>query len=234
MISERLFASQFSNFWRSTLPNLEAVTRSMNLGYVRISEPVFSKASPSRRDLISEAGYFLFFESVRQPTEHVTVLRPRAVKCALEFLRSNVADFGTDSDELDQAEADEVDSLSGWLRNYFLAQGVSINGVVIPKYRGHGIIGSCKGDFEFSNTLVEMKYVDRKFRSHDLRQVIVYAALRYFENGGSYEAIKIVNPLLGIEFKTDVDELIYSASGSDTPEFFQKLSYAISSGEISH
>ncbi|MFD2053896.1 hypothetical protein ACFSQT_12605 [Mesorhizobium calcicola] len=184
--------------------------------------------------MISEAGYFLFFESARQPDEQIADLRPVAVKKALEFLKLNIAELAAERDELSAAEADEVDRLARWLRRYFLSQGISLNDIKAPTYRGHGIIGSCKGDFEFANTLVEMKYADRQFRSHDLRQVIVYAALRYFEGKETYEAIILMNPLRGVEFTTNIDEIVYSASGSDAPEFFQKLSYAISSGEISH
>ncbi|MDG4890329.1 hypothetical protein [Mesorhizobium sp. WSM4887] len=234
MISERLFASQFSGFWRSALPNLEAVTRSANLAYDRVSGLTRPTTSPSRRDLISEAGYFLFFESVRHPTEPAEVLRSRAVASALEFLNANILEFKTERDELSAPEADEVDRLARWLRHYFGGRGVSLERVSVPSYRGHGIIQSCKGDFECSDTLVEMKYVDRQFRSHDLRQVIVYSALRYYEGKQNYKTITIVNPLLGIEFTTNIDELIYSASGSDVPEFFQKLSYTISNGEVSH
>lgn len=234
MISERLFASQFSNFWRSALPNLEAVTRSVNLAYNRISGPASSTSSPSRRDLISEAGYFLFFESVRQPEESAEVLRSRAVASALDFLKGNILEFTTERDELSAPEADEVDRLARWLRHYFSGLGVPLEKISIPFYRGHGIIQSCNGDFEFSDTLVEMKYVDRQFRSHDLRQVITYSALRYYEGKQAYKAITILNPLLGIEFTTNIDELVYGASGSDVPEFFQRLSYTISSGEVSH
>lgn len=234
MISERLFASQYSNFWRSALPNLEAVTRSVNLAYNRVSGPAHPTSSPSRRDLISEAGYFLFFESIQRPKESVEVLRLAAVASALDFLRANIVEFTTEKDELSAPEAEEVDRLAQWLRHYFRGQGVTLDQVSVPSYKGHGIIQSCKGDFEFSDTLVEMKYVDRHFRSHDLRQVITYSALRYYEGKQVYKAVTILNPLLGIEFTTHIDELVYGASGSDLSEFFQRLSYTISSGEVSH
>jgi hypothetical protein len=236
MISERIFAAQFSDFWRGTLPNLEVVTRSANLGYERISGPVQPKTNPFRRDLISESGHRLFFELVRHDGRDWSQARAVAVAKAREFLAQSVVDRGEPIDDVDDTEAAEIDNIARWLDAYFLKIAGSKwrRRIAMPEFKGHGIIAACNGDFEVDNSLIEMKYVDRGFRSHDLRQALLYAALRYFENGTLFENIRMVNPFKGVAFTTNPREIIYSASGTEVLEFFQVLSYVASSGEMSH
>lgn len=236
MINERVFAAQFSDFWRSSLPNLEVVTRSANLGYERISAPFKPKSNPYRRDLISESGYRLFFTLLNTPGSNLEDARRSAVSEAKEFLAVNFAHGGEPIDDIGDGEASEIDSLVRWLAAYFARFDPSSwrDKVSIPVFKGHGIISACRGDFLIADDLIEMKYVDRSFRSHDLRQVIVYSALRYFENGELFKNIRMVNPFLGLEFTTNPREIIYSSSGLEVAEFFQELSYVVSSGEVSH
>lgn len=234
MISEKTFANQFSNFWRETLPNLEPVTRSVNLGYSRISDPVRSRNVASRRDLISESGRRLFFKIWEKPESERTTLLDESFREASKYLGDGDVEGGHDEIYYDDNEDLEVNRLADWLTRYFHRPDSSPKRVRIPQFKGHGFISSCSGDFEDDGSLIEMKYVSRNFRSHDIRQLIIYSALRYFEDETKFMELKLINPFLGIEFVTDVDELIYSASGVSSLEFFQRLSYAVSSGEISH
>ena len=81
---------------------------------------------------------------------------------------------GEPIDDIDHNEAAEIDDLAKWLYGYFGRVGEKNwkERIVVPTFKGHGIIAPCSGDFEVDNNLIEMKYVDRGFRSHDLRQVI--------------------------------------------------------------
>ncbi len=234
MISEKTFANQFSNFWRDTLPNLEPVTRSVNLGYNRISDPVRSRNVASMRDLISESGRRLFFKIWEKPGSKRNALLEESLREASKYLGN-----GSVVNEYDEVyyydnEEIEINRLTDWLTRYFDRPDSSPARIRIPQFKGHGLISSCSGDFEDDGCLVEMKYVSRNFRSHDIRQIIIYSALKYFQDGTKFRELKLINPFLGIEFVTNVDELIYSASGVNSLEFFQRLSYAVSSGEISH
>ena len=234
MISEKMFANQFSNFWRETLPNLEPVTRSVNLGYNRISDPVRSRNSAGMRDLISESGRRLFFKIWEKPGSERNALLEESLREASKYLGDGVDESEQDEVYYDYNEEMEINRLADWLARYFDRPSLSAARIRIPKFKGHGLISSCSGDFEDDGCLIEMKYVSRNFRSHDIRQLIVYSALRYFEDGTKFRELKLINPFLGINFVTNVDELIYSASGVNSLEFFQRLSYAVSSGEISH
>ncbi|MET2829972.1 hypothetical protein [Mesorhizobium shangrilense] len=234
MISEKTFANQFSNFWRETLPNLEPVTRSVNLGYSRISDPVRSRNAASRRDLISESGRRLFFKIWEKPGSERAILLEEALLEAAKYLSDGSVEGEYGEFYCDDSEDIEINRLADWLTRYFDRPASSPARIRIPQFKGHGLISSCSGDFEDDDCLIEMKYVSRNFRSHDIRQVIVYSALKYFEDGARFRELRLINPFLGIEFVTNVDELIYSASGVNSLQFFQRLSYAVSSGEISH
>lgn len=236
MIDERVFSAHFSDFWRANLPNLEAVTRSTNIGYDRISPPFEFVTNPYRRDLISEGAYRYFLKLLVEPSAGRAELRTKAIDEAKEYLLRSFPRSGEPIDEADEREIDEIERLVRWLALYFFNLGGTTWRAMIkqPRFKGHGLLVSCVGDFEIDNTLVEMKYVDRGFRSHDLRQVLVYAGLRYFEDGATFAKIILLNPLLGVAFSTSPHEIIYSASGNEFFEFFQSLSYALSSGEISH
>jgi hypothetical protein len=237
MINEKVFANNFSEFWRSNLPNLEAVTRSTNIAYERITAPYQPKTNPHRRDVISESGYRFFLKLLdRNQASREEMLRD-AIAEARNYLAKNFAHGGEPIDDLNAEEIDEVDHLVRWLGSYFLRLVGAPSWrdrMAQPKFMGHGLVGACWGDFEVDNILIEMKYVDRGFRSHDLRQVLIYSGLRYFERGATFSRIVLVNPLHGVAFVTSPREVVHSASGVEVLDFFQALSYALASGEVSH
>lgn len=234
MISEKTFCSQFSTFWRETLPNLDAVVRAVNLGYERVSDPPNAKTSPKRRDFVSEAGYRLFFLSKDSSGGRDYEILEKASREAFIYLSERTNDFWNDEFYITDQEGDEIFWISDWLRRYFSSRRVPINQVIRPHYSGHGILSSCEGDFSTSNRLFEMKYVERNFRGTDFKQVLTYSALMYYETGGIYEEIVMLNPFKGIQFRTNAQQLVSGAAGISIVDFYKRMSYVLSSGEISH
>jgi hypothetical protein len=236
MINEKVFSAHFSEFWRSNLPNLEAVVRSTNIAYIRVTAPFEPRTNPYRRDLISEGGYRFFLKLLGGVPVDREGLRAEAVAEAQRYLSANFAHGGEPIDSATSDETQEIERLVRWLASYFADLGATDwkRRLKRPAFKGHGLIGPCTGDFELDGALVEMKYVDRGFRSQDLRQLITYAGLKYFESGSTFDKLILINPLHGVAFATDPREIVYSASGTEVFEFFQALSYALSSGEVSH
>ena len=233
MINERKLASHFSNFWRSCLPNLEAVTRSINLGYERADNAISSKSKPERRDLISETGYRLLQLRISNPSATPHAFLVPAEKAAVAFFQGNQLDGGRDLAPLNESELTECMELADWMVR-FLKTNVEDGVVRVPSFRGHGILHGCQGDLAVGQTLIEVKYVDRLFRSTDFRQILAYCSLEYFQSpGATFSEIIIVNPYLGIFFSVSPAELIYSSSGRAEADFYEYFSYILSSGEIS-
>ena len=81
--------------------------------------------------------------------------------------------------------------------------------------------------------LWEIKAGDRKFRSVDLRQVIVYAALNRASDQHDIKGLGLVNPRMGISFKAELDEFCLEMSGKPSGELLGEVVYYISSGDIS-
>lgn len=236
MINEKVFSAHFSEFWRSNLPNLEAVVRSTNIAYIRVTAPYESKTNPYRRDLISESSYRFFLKLLNGVPVDREATRGEAISEAQRYLLANFAHGGEPIDGATSDEIQEIERLVRWLASYFADLGAADWRLRLkqPVFKGHGLIGPCTGDFEIDGALVEMKYVDRGFRSQDLRQLITYSGLRYFESGSTFDRLILINPLHGVAFATDPRDIVYSASGTEVFEFFQALSYALSSGEVSH
>jgi hypothetical protein len=231
LISERSFAGGFSSFWRDTLPNLESVVRALNSSGERINAPMQSDNSPLRRDVIAETGFRLFLLR-REQAGSAKVLLPLAFKLASAALAALPARKRGTPHALSESEADEAVAVAR--RLILFSRGLDSGPVVAePHFLGHGLIGECKGDLADSKTLVEVKYVDRSFRSTDYRQCLIYAGLKYFSDGATFERIGIYNPFLGVATSVGIEELIYSASGRSFVEFAAELSYALTAGELS-
>ena len=231
MISERSFASGFSSFWRGALPNLESVARALNSGWTRVDKPVASLNQPNRRDVISETGFKLFGASLGQKVSSDSVLV--AFADAVESLKLSPAGGERSIGPLTQSEVDEVTVVAIRLRS-FCAENLDRSSLIFePRFPGHGIIGECKGDICDDNNLVEIKYVDRQFRSIDYRQCLVYAALRYFSKNSTFSNMILFNPYLGTLTKVTVEELVQGASGNAFVDFAADLSYLLTSGELS-
>lgn len=233
MINERKFSSHFSNFWRTCLPNLEAVTRSINLGYERTFYHVSKHSTADRRDIISETGYRLLCLRIANPIKTFPELLPSAETEVIDFFRSNALDSDKQAQPLNEAETLECLSLAAWLLR-FVKERAAAEPIIVPQFRGHGALHACNGDVRAGARLFEIKYVDRLFRSSDLKQVLAYCALEYFEKRTfGFSSVFLVNPFQGIYFETSPAELIYSASGRSELDFYEILSYLVSSGEIS-
>lgn len=223
MISEHEFAVHFSSFWRSALPNLESVLRTLNLGYDRIARPLKPTTSTHRRDIISETGFRLLGLSVGKRKRPEDLIEEATAEAA-KFLTHDRVGLSND-------EAAEALELCRRLGSYVQSSGGSVE--FMPSFPGHGMMTSCKADLLVGDTIVEVKYVDRAFRSTDLRQLLCYCGLRYLSEKQSFKRVAVFNPLRGIAITIPLVELVDSASGRAPEDFFQDMSYVLSSGEIS-
>lgn len=234
MISERAFCANFSTFWRETLPNLEAVVRGVNLGYERFREPLISRVAAERRDLISETTYRVFFKAAQHSETVTRSLIDEAGTEAFAYLRTRVTHLWNDVFYLSDSEYLEISEAYEAIRSHFRWNMFNPSKIMRPAFRGHGIVSNCEGDFSTGDSLHEMKYVDRSYRGNDLKQLLVYSALQFFETGDEFETLFLFNPFYGTSFKTSVQDIVFSAAGISSIEFYNRVSYALSSGEISH
>jgi hypothetical protein len=219
-----VFTKRFStlNEWERRVA-MEPVLRALNLGYERFSRPLNPTTFAYRRDIISETGFRLFGLSLGHGIDLEDSVG-EAYLLACEYL-------DREPSELTPDEASEAIEMCRRLGEY--ARGIGGPVEFMPTFAGHGMMSSCFGDLVVGERLVEVKYVNRSFRSTDLRQLLCYCGLRYFNDGETFEEVALVNPLRGVAASIGLRELIDGASGRVPPEFFSELSYVLASGEVS-
>jgi hypothetical protein len=232
-MNEREFCNLFSGFWQQALPNLESITRTFNLGPERDLQPMVSSIFPSRRDIVSETAFHLVGAVLGGQIISAPETLGVAFEAASNFLQSASNLDRKKIAKLSDIEVAEVQTLASRTRRFLLGLSLGRDVVFMPRFSGHGAIEACNGDFAVDEILVEVKCVDRTFRSTDFRQLLTYSALRYFADAKKYSRIAAYNPLRGTYVLTGLDEIIYSCSGKSAEEFFHELSYTLASGQIS-
>lgn len=231
MISEREFSGGFSSFWRGSVPNLEGVVRALNAGWERVEPPLRTPTAAKRRDIVSETAFKLFgLECMATaPTDFL----PAAFELAGTTLAGLSNRRRTGLNSLSNAETQEIRSIAQRLHAFVRPRLNQSELRVEPHFRGHGFIGECWGDVADLKRIVEVKYVDRSFRSIDFRQCLVYVSLRYLEEGDTFSTITLYNPFWGVSVEVGVTDLVFGASGRSVIEFVSDFSYSVTAGELS-
>jgi len=100
-------------------------------------------------------------------------------------------------------------------------------------YPGCGYIDESEGDVICGKTIYEVKTVDRRLRSVDIRQVITYAALNFISKKYEVENVGIFNPRRALFFEASLESVCSEISGRPAQELLADIVEAISSGAIS-
>ena len=197
--------------------------------------PLKSTALPERRGFINEAA----FEFFRIRREWFNFSRPRdeLVSMAAEAARATICRI----ERIDLAaipgpsgaEVEELLTIAERLQIFFSRESKGRNFEVHPKFPGCGIIDTCLGDVRFGDTLYEVKAGDRTFRSMDLRQLLIYAALCKSANMAPLRHVGLLNPRTGVSFFSDLDYLCLEVSGTRSEELLTEIVRVISSGDTS-
>jgi hypothetical protein len=96
--------------------------------------------------------------------------------------------------------------------------------VVAPPFPGCGILMNCEGDIILDDSLIEIKAGDRPFLSSDLKQLIIYAALRWLANGPSLRKFELHNPRLGKRWVSDIDDVMKVIGNNSKEEVYEEIS----------
>lgn len=233
MISEREFAAHFTSFWRATLPNLESVVRSLNLTSRTDWLPIREPTSPERRDLVAETAFEAAaarFEGDIRPVED---LLGWAEDRARTTLNGVTRGHPIDAAKLEVDEFAEVSAAQVRIIEFAHALGRSESVEFRPRFSGHGFLSDCVGDLKTPTKIIEIKYVQRNFRSNDFRQALIYATLSYLKCKFQMDQLILMNPFKGIVSEIGIEEIVHASGGLNFEEFSVKFSYYLSSGELS-
>ena len=235
MISETMFSTQYTSFWRIATPGMESLIRRINSGlYTRDFEPMTIDTPPERRGIINEIAFRYFCNFVKSTASSSGESQHNLLHQAkLEIARETTGlefDINTETNPFEDCDIFEQFNRfrSKFLDNFFISELVCR-----PNFKGCGIIDACTGDIIFNSTLVEIKAGDRLFKSADMRQILTYLSLNYAHFSYDINTVGLFNPRVGTSFLIDCRDLCYQVSGRDVSGLVNQILAAISSGEIS-
>jgi hypothetical protein len=236
VISETKFSHGFSSTWRILAPATDLFVRKLNaLLRQREFAPLESSTLPERRAFINEVAFHLFrLDSLR--TQLITT-DSGLISTAIQSARLTVSRFerlpATNIADPADDERIEIVAQVSRLRQFFAYTSRDTGIEMEPKFPGCGIIDTCFGDIRCGETLYEIKAGDRNFRSADIRQLLVYAALGKSAGLGPLRQLGLFNPRTGLSFCMNLDDLCLEVSGTPSEELLAELIRVFSSGETS-
>lgn len=226
MINERIISENFSSAWQEAFPML-------NPNFMRVFNESRLKADynilippTGHSDVVAEFAFNIVKTSYKEKIKLSEINRSpqhisEAFESSLITIRSSTKPVVL-PDKLTSEELEEGIALAKNIESFikFLNGPVKIS----PNFLGHGIINTCNGDISVGNTLVEIKTVNRTFRSKDLKQLLVYLALQNATGINPWVNGALYNPRLGLFCKFNILSLVNYLSANKTPsEAFSEL-----------
>ena len=239
MISERTLARGFESVWKSLFPMLTPTfMRTFNEDFLKsiassctnnFSTLQFKTESP---EVVSEFGIQLAKNLVQSEISFEDIRVDRAAMTqAWNQAQSLVSRYeGMPEIEFETQLSENYIDQGIYLAKNLIACTESIDGMIefYPCIPGANAISRCEADLSIGETLVEIKTVSRKFRSRDLKQLLVYLALDWIR-GAKWKKGCLLNPKEANWADFEVDTLVRLLSGRSASDTFRDFIDAIGS-----
>ena len=235
MIDALTFAHSYNAFWHSHAPTCEHFVRRLNIAPVdRFANPM-KNGNSTNRALIAECGFSLFCEKIGDVLENrvrsYAHMRRSAWRIARARMEQYVGRGLTLEHKLSKNEQEEAEEIAARLERCFRNR---MKGVVArPMFAGCGFVNRSEGDLVVESTIFEVKSVNRRLRSSDIRQLVTYAALNLSSRQFDISKIGVINPRRGELWQSKLDEVCEEIAGASTQDLLRALIHAMASGEIS-
>lgn len=236
MLSERQLARGFADAWRRWTPHLDgrllATLRPDGAWQQAVqcwAGPLQPSAPARHNDAVAEIAFGLFcagLEDVSRPLEDFS---ESEVETVIEEALSRVTLLrrgdGLHRDAIGAGHIADAQVLAIRLRDHLGAQEGSPR--VHERLEGTGVLAACHPDVIQGNTLVEVKMSQTGFRSADLRQLLVYAAMAHWNDRPARE-LALVNPRLGVTWRFAVGDLVERAADTTPVALFGAIERFVS------
>lgn len=237
MISEVIFARDYTSFWRAATPFMDGYLRRVNKGgYDRDYRPMTAGTAPNRRAFVNEIAFETLCIAVEKMKTGEAMQLDLALQNSISVVHQRFIQLKLEGDFHNTLSSDERADASEQVRRLMQRIGGATKVPAIickPPFRGCGIIDGCCGDIIVNSTLYEIKAGDRLFRSIDIRQIILYLALNASAGCHRIHTVGLINPRVGISLELSVEELCYEVSGRNVGTLLDAIIYGMSSGEVS-
>ncbi len=225
MISEKQFAASHTAFWHQLLPMAEEYVRTRNRSLGRFAPPLVSNLPPETRGVVNEVGFRLFVASLRFNRSVRSVPKRVADSCIQDGLRHIRAlrEHGRTAVPPPKSEGvHEARVLAQRLVEFF-DRATTSTLQPFPRYQGCGWIDSCAGDVFAEGTLFEVKAGERRFRTLDLRQLLIYSALDFAGKTIGVVKVCLVNPRIGLFLHEPLEKLCQDLAGRPATEVLGEI-----------
>ncbi|OPB98005.1 hypothetical protein [Elizabethkingia occulta] len=218
MISERDIAEKFSPIWKQSFPFLTPNFIRMVNGtkLTEVNKMPIPSLQKARYDIVSEIAFTLSERSITSNQVLKTILLDsKAVLNITNEVASKIWKNGNYKDEdliLTKVEIDEIEKISNNTLEFINKQNPR-KIIFRPMLKGYGFIPNLEADLLIDNTIVEIKTVNRNFKNSDLKQLLIYFALKQMSDKTNWEFGQLYNPRSGLTFKFELKELITKISG---------------------
>lgn len=226
MISERVLSRHYLSFWADLLPWSEKFAHLVNLSYERYHlEFESSIYAASERAIVNELAFEWFGWALESDSD-LSKISPGGLasledKVITKIGRLSSAEWGSLS--FSDAERAEARSIANSIQHYFSSNHPNEAITVSPQFLGCGFLDACYGDAIAGNCLIEIKAGDRNFRSMDVRQVLVYAALNKVSEQYNLDDIILLNPRRGIYYRTTIEALCVESGGHSSDDVLSEI-----------
>jgi hypothetical protein len=216
---------------------LESFVRMITVSTVRVTKPLPPRTSSERLSIVAEASFAALRNAVSLSndarfdpttitvTDELSSMAEARIAELEGMSRSDVVPMSTE----ERAEAVEL----GLRLNESLRKLSASLPRFDPRFPGCGFVDEAIGDILLDHTLVEAKAVQRPFRSADIRQVLVYAALNHSSQLHRIEAVALVNPRMGTQVVETLDWWAMAVAGIPSTDLLEDICHFMSSGDIS-
>jgi hypothetical protein len=236
VLSERQLARGFADAWRRWTPHLDArLLASLRpqgawQQAVHSWAPPLQAAAPAKHnDAVAEIAFGIFCAELERPERTPEGLSATEWEHVIEDALSRVALLrrgdGLPREAVGPGHLADAQVLAARLRDHLSSQEGTPR--VHERLEGAGVLAACHPDVMQGSTLVEVKMSQVGFRSADLRQLLVYAAMAHW-NGRPARDLALVNPRLGVTWRFAVDDLVERAADTTPAALFSAIERFVS------
>ena len=195
------------------------------------------RSVPVRHAFVSETAFALW----QTRMVHRRYLNIREAQRVARERLANVRRQVSFEEDLSPDEAIEARAIASRLFDYFTKVRRVSNPEIDSWLPGCGpilggspdLIGTDSSYGEDAKIIAEIKSVQRKFRSSDIRQLVIYIVLYFSINNIIPDVLIVVNPVRGRSLEIDVDSFFAHAAGRAAQDIVPELQFEWSTAGIS-
>ena len=224
MITAGQFTTAHSSFWEQCFPALEGYVRLVNSGaYDRYFEELPWNIESGRSSLLSELAFCL---AKSGEVDSASAQRDAEIEARKRLNQLPGVTLSDDpTSEIETSTAVELANRILIILRVLRRQGGDL--IFDPEFPGCGILRKSYGDILIGDTLIEIKSVDRGFRSTDFRQLMTYVLQDTSAGRSRISRICLANPRKGILHFAYLDQLVFDTSACSLIDVYGKFNAAV-------